>query len=180
MSISFPIFKKNFQLGLDNFSISSWLLSNTKSLHEQKNPYYQTDTEDIHAGMLSGFFEGWPNPPDKQTHLRILRGSSHIVLALNAERDRVIGFITAISDGVSAAYIPHLEVLPEHRGNGIGSSLVTRMFEELNGIYMIDLMCDANVVPFYEKLGMSRATGMVFRNYENQSGLPIEREQQHW
>ena len=132
---------------------------------------YRTSTEGITASMLTGFFVGWPNPPDSETHLRILNGSSHVVLAMDSLGERVIGFITAVSDGVSAAYIPHLEVLPEHQGVGIGRELVQRMLKQLNDIYMIDLLCDENVVPFYEKLGMNQAIGMYTRNYHNQSGL---------
>ncbi len=132
---------------------------------------YTTSADGIRASMLTGFFVGWPSPPDSATHLRILNGSSHVVLALDSAGERVVGFITALSDGVSAAYIPHLEVLPAFQGQGIGRELVTRMVEQLNGIYMIDLMCDDDVVPFYQKLGMGQATGMYFRNYQNQSGL---------
>lgn len=180
MTRSLALIKQNFQLGFDTFKISNWLSTQTESIGGPMNIHYQTDTTDIYAHMLTGFFEGWPNPPDSATHLRILRGSSHIVLALDPGRQTVIGFITAVSDGVSAAFIPHLEVLPEFRKQGIGRELVQRMIEELNGIYVIDLMCDEDVVPFYEKLGMSRATGMVIRNYENQSGLPRAANEPHW
>lgn len=132
---------------------------------------YTTSTDGITPSMLTGFFEGWPNPPDPETHLHILNGSSHVVLALDSAGEHVIGFITAVSDGVSAAYIPHLEVLPNYQNSGTGRELVQRMLEQLNGIYMIDLLCDEDVVPFYEKLGMNQAIGMYIRNYHNQSGL---------
>ena len=60
--------------------------------------------------LRGGFFVGWPHPPSPETHLRVLRGSAYVVLALDGEQ--VVGYITAITDGVLAAYIPHLEVLP--------------------------------------------------------------------
>jgi ribosomal protein S18 acetylase RimI-like enzyme len=119
---------------------------------------------------LRGFFVGWPNPPSPQTHLRILSGSDAIVLARDDDINAMVGFITAISDGVSCAYIPHLEVLPEYQGRGIGSELVRRMLEKLNRLYMIDLLCDPDVQPFYARLGMRPATGMLIRNYDRQSG----------
>lgn len=65
-------------------------------------------------GQLTGFFEGWPSPPSEERHLALLRGSSHVVLAWHAEE--IVGFVTAISDGVLAAYIPLLEVRPGWRG----------------------------------------------------------------
>jgi ribosomal protein S18 acetylase RimI-like enzyme len=115
-----------------------------------------------------GFFVGWPNPPSPTTHLKILQGSSHVVLALDGPR--VIGFINAISDGVLTAYIPLLEVLPAYQKRGIGAELVRRMLERLKTLYMIDVLCDPEVQPFYERVGMLRASGMIVRNYDRQSG----------
>lgn len=129
---------------------------------------YSDSAETITPEQLQGFFEGWPNPPTPKTHLRILKGSQHRVLALD-ETNRVVGFITAISDGISSAYIPHLEVLSELRGQGIGSELVRRMLEQLNHLYMIDLLCDADVQPFYTRLGLKPYTGMLIRNYDRQA-----------
>jgi ribosomal protein S18 acetylase RimI-like enzyme len=85
---------------------------------------YQITVDGVDSSNLEGgFFEGWPNPPTPEAHLRILRGSAFVVLAIS-NNGNVVGFITAISDGVSCAYIPHLEVLPPFRGNGIGTELV--------------------------------------------------------
>jgi len=70
--------------------------------------------------------------------------------------ERVVGFVTAISDGVLSAYVPLLEVLPDHQGRGIGSELVRRLLDRLGDLYMIDVVCDENVVPFYERLGLRR------------------------
>jgi len=71
---------------------------------------YTDSLDHITPDKLQGFFVGWPNPPNPETHLRILQGSAHFILAIDDQTNQVIGFITAISDGVSAAYIPHLEV----------------------------------------------------------------------
>jgi ribosomal protein S18 acetylase RimI-like enzyme len=130
-----------------------------------------TDTIDgIDAEHLQGFFVGWPNPPSPATHLRILAGSYAIMLARDDTNGAVVGFITAISDGVSCAYIPHLEVLPAYQGRGIGSELVRQLLERLRQIYTIDLICDTDVQPFYARLGMQPYTGMILRNYDRQSG----------
>lgn len=124
--------------------------------------------------MLEGFFVGWPTPPSPETHFKLLKNSSKIVLALSEDADKVVGFITAISDGVLSAYIPFLEVLPEYKNKGIGKELVQRMMTELADIYMIDLCCDDDLVPYYEKLGMIKCNGMLLRNYEMQSGNKAE------
>jgi ribosomal protein S18 acetylase RimI-like enzyme len=92
-----------------------------------------------------------------------LRGSSHVVLACDGRR--VVGFVTAISDGVLSAYIPLLEVVPEYQHRGIGRELTRRLLAQLDGLYMIDLSCDEDVVPFYERLGLERLdAAMGLRN----------------
>jgi len=131
---------------------------------------YTNSLEGISANMLQGFFVDWPSPPNPQTHLRLLENSSKIILALDEQTNEVIGFITAISDGVLSAYIPLLEVLPPYKNKGIGKELVSRMLQELDDIYMIDLCCDDDLVPYYEHFGMMKTNGMVYRNYKMQSG----------
>lgn len=113
--------------------------------------------------MLEGFFQGWPRPHSGDTLLKILEGSRYVWLAV--EDGSVVGFINAISDGHFAAFVPLLEVRPETRGRGIGTELVKRMMETLRDHYSIDLVCDAHVVPFYERIGLSRLTAMASRNY---------------
>jgi GNAT superfamily N-acetyltransferase len=122
--------------------------------------------------LQDGFFVGWPHPPSPTTHYRILANSAAIVLARIADGP-VIGFITAISDGISCAYIPHLEVLPAYQGRGIGTELVRRMLANLRHLYMIDLVCDPAVQRFYERLGLRPVVGMVVRNYDRQSCEPL-------
>lgn len=132
---------------------------------------FVASVDGITAEQLDGgFWVGWPNPPSAETHLRLLRGSDYVVLALDGKRGQVVGFITAISDGVLAAYIPLLEVLPAWQGQGVGAELVRRMLAQLEHLYMVDLLCDPELQPFYERLGLRRATGMFLRHYDRQSG----------
>ncbi len=131
---------------------------------------YLHSAEGIIPAQLDGFFVGWPNPPTPETHLRLLRNSGAVVLAVDTATGQVVGFITAITDNVLAAYIPFLEVLPAYQHQGIGLTLVRRMLARLQDLYMIDLLCDADIQPFYEQLGMFRAVGMCARNYARQSG----------
>jgi ribosomal protein S18 acetylase RimI-like enzyme len=131
---------------------------------------YQAGLEGVTPAQLDGFFVGWPNPPAPETHLRLLAGSQHILLARDEASGQIVGFITAISDGVLTAFIPLLEVLPAHQGRGIGQELVRRMLDRLRHLYAIDLLCDADLQPFYARLGMLPASGMLLRNYDRQSG----------
>ena len=131
---------------------------------------YQSDLQGITADRLQGFFVGWPHPPSPATHLRILQRSDYIELAVDAASGQVVGFVNAISDGVLTAYMPLLEVLPAYQGQGTGATLVTRLLARLEHLYMVDMLCDADVQPFYARLGMRPATGMMLRHYERQSG----------
>ena len=102
--------------------------------------------------------------------MRILKGSHTVVLAIDDDESRVVGFVTVVSDGVLAAYIPLLEVLPEYRRRGIGGELVRRAMESLDGLYMVDLVCDPDMERFSSRFGMKPAHAMAIRRYERQSG----------
>ncbi|MCA9903890.1 MAG: GNAT family N-acetyltransferase [Anaerolineae bacterium] len=130
---------------------------------------YLTSVDGITVDQLrGGFFEGWLNPPAPEVHLRILQNSAFVMLAL--DDDAVVGFVNAISDHVLAAYIPLLEVLPNYRRQGIGGELMKRILTELRHLYVIDLMCDPQLQPFYEQFGMNRYSGMIMRNFDRQAG----------
>ncbi|MCA8980176.1 MAG: GNAT family N-acetyltransferase [Planctomycetes bacterium] len=131
---------------------------------------YSKDVAALTPDDLHGFFQGWPDPPDRRTHLALLRGSAEAIVAYDEESSRVVGFVTAISDGVLSAYLPLLEVLPDFRGRGIGRELVKRMLERLEHCYMVDVVCDEGVLPFYEALGLRAGHAAMHRNYARQSG----------
>ncbi len=135
---------------------------------------YLNTANGIRPDQLEGFFEGWPSPPTPEMHVAIMSGSYRVVLALDEDSDAVVGFITAVSDGVLAAYIPLLEILPSYRRRGIGRELVTRMQQELGELYMVDLVCDEAMEPFYVSLGMKPAHAMTVRRYDKQSGATPE------
>ena len=91
-----------------------------------------------------------------------------MVLAIDEER--VVGFINALSDGVLAAYIPLLEVLPSHQHQGIGTELIRRMLNILDGLYMTDLLCDRSLEAFYSRFGMKPGFAMMVRNHQWRKG----------
>jgi ribosomal protein S18 acetylase RimI-like enzyme len=125
---------------------------------------YREDLRGVTPERLTGFWSSWPSPPPPELHQRILEGSEAILLAVDTDDDdRVVGFITAIGDGLFASCIPLLEVLPAYRGRGIGTELVRRMLARLGDRYMVDLVCDEEVMPFYEQAGMTRYGAMIQR-----------------
>lgn len=157
----------------DHLALLSLLDSRTLNMYSIKHQMvrYTDSIEGITRYCLrGGFFEGWPNAPLPETHLSILKNSDHIVLAISDETNQVVGFITAISDGVLSAYIPLLEVLPAYRRQGIGTELMRQMMEKLRCLYMIDLITGPELEHFYRRFGMGAAFGMIVRNFARQSG----------
>jgi ribosomal protein S18 acetylase RimI-like enzyme len=124
---------------------------------------YVSTIENVKQAQLCGFFHGWPDPPSPEKHLELLRGSFKVHLAIDEDTGAVVGFISAVSDGVLAAYIPLLEVLPDFRHQGIGTRLMEVMLESLSSFRMVDLMCDEALQPFYERFSMKRSAGMIIR-----------------
>ncbi|MCY4252860.1 MAG: GNAT family N-acetyltransferase [Thaumarchaeota archaeon] len=88
---------------------------------------------------------------------------NHVILV--AERDgRVIGATTLliepkfIHDGGLVGHIEDVSVRDGERGAGAGSALVRAAIEEARraGCYKVVLECSERLVPFYERLGLSR------------------------
>ncbi len=125
---------------------------------------YISSLENITPSQLEGFFDGWWAKPNPETFLKTLHGSSHVILAL--ENQQVIGFISAISDGMMFAYISLLEVLLTHQHQGIASELMRQMLLHYADLYAIDTSCDDQLVPFYEHFGMAQGNAMLIRNYK--------------
>ena len=127
---------------------------------------YRSDVVNLSPEQLRGFFVGWQHPFPPETHLRMLTESDLAQVAVDAESGRVVGFIAALTDNVQGAFITLLEVLPEYQGRGVGKALMEQMLDRLSYIQTIELMCDADLVPFYEQFGMKPSGGMVLRRRE--------------
>jgi ribosomal protein S18 acetylase RimI-like enzyme len=91
-------------------------------------------------------------------------------LALDAQTGRVVGYATGLTDGLLTLYVSYLEVLPEYQRRGVGTELIRRLLKRFGGIYGVDTSCDAELQPFFERLGMERGVGMMIRRHARQSG----------
>ncbi len=127
---------------------------------------YSDDLVGLTEDQLDGFFVGWPSPPTQAQHLAVLHGSYRAVVAREAATGRVVGFVNLISDGVLTAFIPWLEVLPEYQGQGIGTELIRQVLTGTDHLYSIDLTCDEELRPYYERLGLLAVTGMAVRHWD--------------
>lgn len=126
---------------------------------------YSDDPEKIKNDNFVGFFENWSSPPCKDKQIAILTHSSYVILALDTDTNKIIGFVTCITDKILFAYIPLFEVLPHYRKKGIAKELIKRIESKLSDLYAIDICCDENICGFYKNLGYMRVSEMVKRNY---------------
>lgn len=131
---------------------------------------YSTKKEDIKNVKIGNFFVGWPNKPSIEILRQSIERSDYVVLAIDTEKNALAGYITAITDHTLSAYIPFLEVEETYQKQGIGQTLVQKMLEQLNHLYMIDLVCDKKLADFYSEAGFQSWHAMIKRNYANQSG----------
>jgi ribosomal protein S18 acetylase RimI-like enzyme len=114
------------------------------------------------SGDLHAFFNEWPRRPSDDAIDALIRGSYVVVIAMM--RDEIVGFANAISDGRMFAYIPFVEVHPERRHLGIGTQLMDVLLGELRHMHGVDLTCDPELVPFYERVGLEPLVSMIRRN----------------
>ena len=71
--------------------------------------------------------------------------------------DRLVGLGNAISDGHLVVYYPHMLVLPEYQGKGIGGMILERMQSIYEDFHMQMLTADGRAIEFYEKKGFQLA-----------------------
>lgn len=97
----------------------------------------------------------WSSAEKGEVLRNALRGSHSLITAWSG--DRLIGLGNAISDGLLVVYYPHLIVLPEFQGQGVGSEIVRRLKKKYESFHMHMLVADGKAIDFYKKCGFERA-----------------------
>ena len=94
---------------------------------------------------------GW-NRMENEYKNPLLTSYYHIAVY---EKEVLIGYIDCVSNGVTDAYIQDLMVHPDYQGRGIGTDLMKKMIDYLKKkhIYMISVVFEEKLKPFYEKFG---------------------------
>src|SRR5262245_7529032 len=76
-----------------------------------------------------------------------LLGSHSLVTAWDG--DKLVGLGNALSDGALVVYYPHLLVLPEYQGRGIGRKLMQMLIARYEGFHQHVLLADGRAIEFY-------------------------------
>jgi len=94
---------------------------------------------------------GWTSDPERQRK-EIENCYANFSVRLNG---RLVGYLNAISDGVSDALLNNLIVHPDYQRKGIGKSLLETAVKELSedGVRFFNIVFKEELVPFYKKCG---------------------------
>ena len=109
--------------------------------------------EKVSAKALADLREsvGW-NRMEKEYQSPLMTSYCHIAAY---DGERLVGYIDSVSNGVTDAYIQDLTGCPDYQGRGIGTELMNKMLRYLKEkhIYMISVVYDESLRPFYERFG---------------------------
>ena len=80
---------------------------------------------------------------------------------------KLVGLGNAISDGHLTVYYPHLLVLPDYQGNGIGKMIMDKMQEKYNHFHMQMLTADGKAIAAYREAEQIRFSGLPARKQDS-------------
>jgi ribosomal protein S18 acetylase RimI-like enzyme len=115
------------------------------------------ETREVPLESISDLYRAnkWSSAEKPETLQKALLSSHSLVTAWDATK--LVGLGNAISDGYLVVYYPHLLVLPEYQGRGIGTELMRRLMARYEGFHQHMLVADGRALDFYRKCGFERA-----------------------
>jgi GNAT superfamily N-acetyltransferase len=84
-----------------------------------------------------------------------VKSAWRVVGAYQCSDGSLVGFARAFSDGLAAAYLADVFVLPAHRGQGLGVKLVQTMIEHGPGARFMWMLHTRDAHDLYAKLGFA-------------------------
>ena len=98
---------------------------------------------------------GWSSAEKPEKLIPALKNSDALVTARIS--GKLVGIGNAISDGSLVVYYPHMLVHPDHKGKGIGRSMMELLLQKYASFHQQMLTADVDAVGFYKSLGFERA-----------------------
>lgn len=121
------------------------------------NTIQYSETRELMAENVIALYRAneWSSAEKPDLLLKALRASHSLVSAWDGAK--LVGLGNAISDGHLVVYYPHLLVLPEYQGRGIGTGIMQRLMARYEGFHQHMLVADGRALDFYRKCGFQRA-----------------------
>ena len=98
---------------------------------------------------------GWSSANKPEQLHNALLNSDALVSAWDGSD--LIGIANAISDGHLVVYYPHMLILPEYQGQGIGTRIMKVLLKKYKNFHQQMLTADGKAIEFYSKCGFARA-----------------------
>jgi GNAT superfamily N-acetyltransferase len=116
-----------------------------------------SDTRDLPLDAVLALYRAnaWSSAEKPDLLLQALRGSHSLITAWDGAK--LVGLGNAISDGSLVVYYPHLLVLPDYCGRGIGSRIMQMLIARYKNFHQHVIMADSRALDFYRKCGFERA-----------------------
>jgi GNAT superfamily N-acetyltransferase len=127
----------------------NWIMSS--------NDIHYSDTRELMLESVLSLYRAnqWSSAQKPELLLKALLASHSLFSAW--EGTKLVGLGNAISDGYLVVYYPHLLVLPEYQGRGIGTELMRRLMARYANFHQHMLVADGRAFDFYRKCGFERA-----------------------
>jgi predicted GNAT family N-acyltransferase len=105
--------------------------------------------------------EWWSKERTRSDVESMLLASDLLFAVIEKKSDSLVVFARVLTDRTYFALVLDVIVAPEHRGHGLGRLLVERICSEptLQNVASIELVCQPELMPFYEKWGFSDRVG---------------------
>jgi len=116
---------------------------------------------DAHVRHLVDLFGNeWWSRGRSVAEVQTVLGASDVVLAaIDSDRDELVGFARALTDGVFVAVVLDVIVAGNRRGEQIGRMLMQEMLRRLDGVNSIELVCQPDLEAFYAQWGFTTRVG---------------------
>jgi GNAT superfamily N-acetyltransferase len=98
---------------------------------------------------------GWSSAEKPEKLIPALKNSDSLVTARIS--GKLVGIGNAISDGSLVVYYPQMLVHPDHKGKGIGRSMMELLQQRYASFHQQILTADVDAIGFYKSLGFERA-----------------------
>ena len=116
--------------------------------------------------------------PKERFHERIERllKNASISLAARNEDGLLVGVLLGVTDFAYWLFVTDLGVDRAYERQGIGRKLMKAALQQAGGEkdVIVYLAANENAVPFYEKLGMEKAAGVMVYNHVDWTDFTVE------